>query len=222
MESNTLKHKPRNASKKISVVIPAHNEESVITETLNAILAQDHPDFEIIVVDNASIDKTAEIVRSFISHVGPKATVWPRPQIFLVHEPKKGLLHARERGRKEARGEIIANMDADCLPETAWLKTAVKYFDDVDTDRTRIVAVSGPYNYHDAHPAFRFASKLLQGYVYRLFSVIFQHRFVGIGAVLIGGNNLIRADVLNKIGGYNTALLFYGEDTGRFSLELRS
>ena len=194
---------------KIAVVIPAHNEAAVIRGTLEAILAQEYPDFEVIVVDNASTDGTAEVVRGF--------------PVRLVHEPQKGLLHARERGRREAclsGADVVANIDADCLPEKTWLNVAAQNFmgfDDGDNGgtpmNTEVAAVSGPYDYYDAHPAFRTASMLMQNYLYRPMAWILQLPFVRGGAVLIGGNNLIRADVLQKMGGYNTALVFYGEDT---------
>ena len=102
----------------------------------------------------------------------------------------------------------MANIDADCLPEMNWLSLAAEHFGDVG-----VVAVSGPYDYHDGHPFFRASSLLTQNYVYRPVAWILQLPFVKGGAVLIGGNNLIRADILTKMGGYNTSLVFYGEDT---------
>ncbi|MDE2233541.1 MAG: glycosyltransferase family 2 protein, partial [Patescibacteria group bacterium] len=151
-------------------------------------------DYEIIVVDNASSDRTSEIAREF--------------PIKVVHEPKKGLLHARERGRIEAAGEIIANIDADCLPEPDWLSIGASHFIENTT-----AAVTGPYDYHDAEFLFRHSSLLTQKYIYRLVSETVQLPFVRKGAMLIGGNNFIRTSVLEKSGGYNTALTFYGEDT---------
>ncbi len=189
---------------KISVVIPAYNEAATITPTLEAILAQTYPDFEVVVVNNASTDNTAQVVNEYAN----KYTNKPDSRIRLVLETKKGLLHARERGRKEARGMIVANMDADCLPEKDWLENAVKHF-----ERAGVVAVSGPYDYYDAHPFFRASSYVMQNYIYRPVAFILQLPFIQGGAVLIGGNNLIRAEVLEKMGGYNTALVFYGEDT---------
>ena len=200
MERYPIKSQNADRRPKISVVIPAHNEESTIIPTLEALLAQDYPDLEIIVVDNVSTDRTTEVVRRF--------------PVRLVHEAKKGLLHARECGRKEARGEIIANIDADCLPEKDWLSKAARYFLDKEgATKDDIVAISGPYDYYDAHPFFRTSSLLMQNYIYRPVAFLLQLPFVRGGAVLIGGNNLIRADVLKKTGGYNTALVFYGEDT---------
>lgn len=180
---------------KASVVIPAHNEEKNIADTIRAVLAQDYPDFEVIVVDNASTDHTAEVVKAFKS-------------VKLVHEPKKGLLSARERGRKEAVGEIIINIDADCLPLPNHISRGMKHF-----AKKYVVAVTGPYDYHDGHPIFRHSSLAMQRYIYHPVSIILQMPFVKKGAVLIGGNNFIRADILNKAGGYDTSIVFYGEDT---------
>ena len=99
---------------KVSIVIPAHNEESCIEETLRCVLRQNYPDFEVIVVDNNSQDRTAELARG----MGVK----------VVHEKNKGTQWARECGRLASTGEIIANLDADCLPETDWLQRGVKHF----------------------------------------------------------------------------------------------
>jgi glycosyltransferase involved in cell wall biosynthesis len=194
---------------KVSVVIPAHNEEKNIADTIRAVLAQDYPDFEVIVVDNASTDRTAEVARRFESagkSFNGKSS--GKPILKVVHEPRKGLLSARERGRKEAEGEIIINMDADCLPLPNHLSRGMKHFNKRNT-----VAVTGPYDYHDGHPIFRHSSLAMQRYIYRLTSAILQSPLIKKGAVLIGGNNFIRTEVLEKAGGYDTSIVFYGEDT---------
>ena len=179
---------------KASVVIPAHNEEKNIADTIRAVLAQDYHNYEVIVVNNASIDATETIARSF--------------PVTVVNEKRKGLLWAREAGRVAASGDIIINIDADCLPEKDWLSRGMKHF-----KKDRIVAVTGPYDYHDGGIFFRNASLLTQKYIYKLMSLMLQAPLIKKGAVLIGGNNFIRADVLNKAGGYTTSILFYGEDT---------
>ncbi len=176
---------------KLSVVIPAHNEEKSIANTIKAVLAQDYQDFEVIVVDNASADKTYEVAKQF--------------PIKVVKESRKGLLWARECGRLNASGEIIVNIDADCLPDKDWLSRGVNNF------KEGIVAVTGPYDYHDGDRVFRFVSLFTQKHIYHLMNLIIQS--TKHGAVLIGGNNFIRADIIKKAGGYNTKLVFYGEDT---------
>ncbi|MFA6601391.1 MAG: glycosyltransferase family 2 protein [Candidatus Paceibacterota bacterium] len=179
---------------KVSIVIPAHNEETSLGPTLEAVLKSNYPDFEVIVVNNASTDKTALIASNF--------------PVTLVHESRKGLLWAREKGRQTATGEIIANIDADCLPDPEWLNQVLPYFHNAS-----IVAVSGPYDYYDADPFFRYGSLGFQKYIYPLFNKTFQSSLFKKGATLIGGNNFIRANILRKAGGYNTSILFYGEDT---------
>ncbi len=179
---------------KVSIVIPAYNEEENITASIAAALAQDHDDFEVIVVNNASTDRTAEVASQF--------------PVRVVHETRKGLLWAREAGRVNATGDIIANMDADCLPESDWVSRGASHFNDAE-----VVAVTGPYDYHDGGRFFRTISLLTQYYVYHPVSVILQSPLVKGGAILIGGNNFIRADILEKTSGYNTDLTFYGEDT---------
>ena len=179
-------------NQKVSIVIPAHNEEHCLAATLEKVCALGYPDFEVIVVDNASTDRTSEIAQRF--------------PVKLVHEEKKGLLHARERGRVEAQGEIIANIDADCLPDKDWLKKGVAIL-----NAKQAVAVSGPYYYFDGSFIFRSTSFFAQKYVYTAVSQLMQ-RTKGLG-ILIGGNTLIRTSALKNIGGYDTSILFYGEDT---------
>ena len=198
---------------KVSVVIPAHNEEKNIAQTIEALLAQDYPSLEIIVVDNASSDRTTEVARKYERISEKTGTNSEKINVTLkvVHESRKGLLSARERGRKEATGEIIMNIDADCLPDPDHISRGIARFK--SDMKNKIVAVTGPYDYHDGHPVFRHASLALQKYMYRFFSKFLQLSFVKSGAVLIGGNNFIRADILEKAGGYNVAITFYGEDT---------
>lgn len=179
--------------KKVSIIIPAHNEESCVYETLKTALAQDYPDFEVIVVDNASTDKTAEIVKQF-------------PKVKIVYEKNKGTQWARERGRLEAVGEILAFMDADCLPYPDWLSKGVKFFTD-----EKVAAVGGFYDYFDATPFFRKASYFLEKWVYTPLNLVLG--WLHLGGVLIFGNTFIRASVLQKIGGFDTRIVFYGDDT---------
>ncbi len=180
---------------KVSIVIPAYNEEKWIGKTLAAALAQDYSNFEIIVVDNASTDTTAGVVRSFSD-----------PRLTLVSEPRKGLLYAREAGRKAATGDIVAQLDADCLPKKDWISNATEYFDD-----PKIIAVTGAYYYYDSPWLLRTVALGGQLIFHALMSYLVQ--VLRRGGLIIGGNTFIRADVLAKVNGYNTELSFYGEDT---------
>lgn len=178
---------------KVSVIIPAYNEESNIAATLEAVLSQSYPDFEVIVINNNSTDKTAEVVKQY--------------PVKLVHEDKRGTLWACERGRQEAQGEIVVRMDADCLPHKHWIDSAVRLF----RNDSEIVAVSGPYFYHDSSPTFKYSSFWAQKYLYRPINSTLQ-RFKK-GGIMVGGNSFFRADTLDKMGGFNTEITFYGDET---------
>ena len=179
---------------KISIVIPAYNEASKIEKTLEAVCAQDYPHYEVIVVDNNSSDNTSGIARRF-------------KDVKVLLEERAGVQFARECGRRAATGEFIACLDADCMPPSNWLSDAVRYF-----KNDRIVAVSGPYNYYDSGSLFRFVTLVWQKIVYVAMHFVIQNIF-GYAAVFIFGNAVIRASALNKIGGYDTSIRFYGDDT---------
>lgn len=98
----------------ISVVIPAYNEEKYLPACLSAFRKQTFKDFELIVVDNNSTDKTVEIARSFGARV--------------IHELQQGMIPARERGYREARCDIIARTDADTTVPPDWLDIVYNTF----------------------------------------------------------------------------------------------
>lgn len=186
---------------KVSVLIPAYNEEKYIDRTLTALVSQDYPDFEIIVANNASTDRTETVVQEFISRQ-PLTGV----SITLVHEEQRGTNFAREAARRRATGSIIAQMDADCVPAANWLRKGVAA---LLRNRHR-VAVTGPYDYFDGNSRMRLCALLSQKITYPLINDLVQ--IAGRAAILIGGNAFIHADMLEKAGGYNTALTFYGDD----------
>ena len=177
---------------KISIVIPAHNEEAVIEATIQSALNQNYPDFEIIVVDNNSTDKTTEIAQKY--------------NLKLLFEKRKGTGWARECGRKEATGEIIVGLDADCLPEPDWLLKGSKWF-----TSEKVSAVTGPYDYFDSSKFYRWLSLLVQRHIYYWTNVILHKTKKG--GIVLGGNVFLRAKMLEEAGGYNTEILFYGDDT---------
>lgn len=179
---------------KVSLVIPAFNEEKYIEKTLQAVLNQDYTDFELIVVDNGSTDRTREIVGKF-------------PQVKLLSEAKKGPNAARETGRKHATGEIIGTLDADTILPKHWVGRGVSYF-----KKNRIVAVTGPYDFYDGGLVFRVTASIVQIIFFSLAHMVNQY-ILKKGAIVTGGNVLIRAHTLENIGGFNTDISFYGDDT---------
>ncbi|MES2216080.1 MAG: glycosyltransferase family 2 protein [Patescibacteria group bacterium] len=183
---------------KASIIIPAHNEEKSIVHTLDAVFNQTHPDFEVIVVDNASADRTTQVVRDFA-----RSRMFP---VTIVREERKGTMWACESGRLQAIGDVIVRIDADCLPEPDWLRKGLKPFYD-----ERVSGVSGPYDYYDVPPSFRKLTLFVQKYIYLFFNWLL--RITHKGGVMIGGNSFMRARAVQSIGGFNTDLIFYGDDT---------
>jgi len=90
----------------VTVVVPAYNSEATLHETLSSARAQTHANIEIIVVDDGSLDATAAIVRQ---HADEDS------RVRLVQQENGGVARARNRGISEARGDLIAPLDADDL-----------------------------------------------------------------------------------------------------------
>ncbi len=93
----------------ISVIIPVYNGAGTLRACLASVLAQAHPSFEVIVVDNNSTDTSASIVISFGS------------KVRCVREPKQGRGAARNAGIAVAVGDSIVFTDCDCIASPDWL-----------------------------------------------------------------------------------------------------
>jgi cellulose synthase/poly-beta-1,6-N-acetylglucosamine synthase-like glycosyltransferase len=111
----------------VTVLIAARNEEERIAPCLEALFAQDYPRdrLQIIVVDDRSEDRTAEILADFQGKQGDLLSVVRVQATPFGLSPKK---HALAQGMKEARGEIILTTDADCLMGPRWISTLVEHF----------------------------------------------------------------------------------------------
>jgi glycosyltransferase involved in cell wall biosynthesis len=117
----------------ISVVIPVLDEARRIEACLDALAAQrDAPAFEVIVVDNGSQDSTPELVRRHI--IGARLSV----------ERARGPYAARNTGIGEARGDIVALTDADCLPDERWLAEGAAALAATDLAGGRIIQMPSP------------------------------------------------------------------------------
>lgn len=174
---------------KISLIIPAYNEEKYIGNCLKSIQKNGKNFFEVIVIDNASTDNTAEIAKSF-------------PFVKVIYESRKGPLWARQKGFEESKGEYLAFIDSDCLIPELWFEKIIKEFN----KNTKIVAISGPCRYYD----LGLAPRLTAGLIWWITSI---PAYLSVGYLLLSGNFVVKKDALNKIGGFNTSIPFFGDDT---------
>ena len=102
---------------KISIIIPAYNEEKVIKKTIESIIETRYPRKEIILVDDGSNDRTLEVVSQF------------KNQIIILHKANGGKASALNYGLVYAKGEIIVVVDADTIVGLTALKEIVKGFE---------------------------------------------------------------------------------------------
>ncbi len=110
---------------KISVVVPALNEEKYIESCLKSLKSQSYKPLEIIVCDGNSEDRTREIARKYADKV--------------IIEKRRSAAAERQKGAKIAKGEIIAFIDSDTIAEKDWLKKIADAF----SKDENVVAVYG-------------------------------------------------------------------------------
>ena len=87
---------------KISVIVPTYNSRETMKECLRGILDSEHGSYEVLVVDDGSLDGTPDIVKEF------------SVKLIKLHE-HSGAAHARNYGSKEANGEILLFVDSDII-----------------------------------------------------------------------------------------------------------
>lgn len=111
---------PSAGSPLASVVVPVLNGAGVVGECVRSLLAVSYPRerFEIVMVDNGSVDETRSILATF------------GDAVRVIPESRRGAAAARNRGIRESRGKIVAFIDADCVVHRDWLAEVVKPLDD--------------------------------------------------------------------------------------------
>ncbi len=160
---------------KVSIIVPAYNEEENIEATLKSLLSQTYKNYEIIVVDNNSKDRTKEIAQKYVR---------------MVTETKQGYIYAVIRGVEETDGEIITICDADSIYPKNWLEKMVKPFEDPE-----VVATYGTTIFKDGN----IIVKALSYIIFTGFLLAIQP--FGLHSTP-GFNFVMRRDAYLKVGGY--------------------
>lgn len=178
------------SSTKVTVMIAARNEEERIRYTIDDLLAQDYPKHltEIIMVDDHSTDKTAQIIRSYEDR-GIKLLQLNEDKPLNSYKKK-----AIARAIDLSTGTLMVATDADCRMGPRWLSTIVDYY-----ETNNPVMISSPVAYFEERGLFEYLQTLEFSYL------------IGIGASFIGNgrastcngaNFAYRKDVFYEVGGF--------------------
>lgn len=172
---------------KYSFIIPVFNEEKYIEACIQSIKKQAERDFEIIVVDNGCRDKTIKIAKKLGA--------------IVVKENKSGISFARNRGAKEAKGDIYCFVDVDGLLSNNWLAEVKKTLVNL-----KVSAVSGLNIFK--------SKSFLKILLYNIYTVIVYGIVVFLSLIfsktcLVGNNLAIKKELFWKLGGFEPVI---GED----------
>ncbi|KFI58538.1 glycosyltransferase [Bifidobacterium choerinum] len=169
---------------KVSIIIPAWNEQDRITDCLDNALRQTVTPHEVIVVDNRSTDDTVAVVERYMRE-------HPQAPIKLLHQDEEqGLIPTRNFGLNAATGDVLGRVDADCMLKPDWVEVVAGIF----TEDRDAMGATGPVTYYDM-PARRIS---LRGD-----DSVRRHTFRADGGkvLLFGSNMALRASAWHQIAG---------------------
>lgn len=172
---------------KVSVIVPAFNEERFLARTLASLTDQTFHGYELLVVDNGSTDATAAIARRFADRV--------------ILETRRGYMNAAARGAAESTGELLTFCDADTLYPRTWLARMVRAF----ARNPAASAVYGSCRSHDASPIMN----RVNGFFFTQWLRV--SRLLGLDNTS-GFNLVIRRSAFEAVGGYDRRFAKAGPD----------
>jgi len=164
---------------KISVVVPAYNEEKLLDRCLQSVREQSFTDYELIVVDNASVDGTHEIADRYADKV--------------IYEPARGCAIARQTGFAASASAISASTDADTILSRDWLQRIWAHF----AESSDVVGIYGPFKFHDGTRLQNWWADRITTKFMRLNHALGFPQF-------IGSNFAVRRQAFESIGGFRT------------------
>lgn len=166
-------------TKKISVVIPTYNEERYIERCLQSLVNQtlNRDEFEIVVVDGGSADRTVELAEGYAD--------------IVIQQESKGVGGARNDGVEVSRGELIATTDADIILPEDWLARIC-----TDFESKNVVCVYGPINPIEDIFKYQFLIGLFNKVAYLLARMRVFY-------ATLGSNTAFRRRTFLQIGGYS-------------------
>jgi glycosyltransferase involved in cell wall biosynthesis len=183
----------------VTVAICTRNRPDDLAMCLESMMRVDHPPFEILVVDNApSSDATELLVRNRF------------PGLRYVREPRPGLDWARNRAILEARGDILAFTDDDCVVEPGWVGAIARTFAE-DSEADVLTGLVVPYELEtDAQVLFERSGGFGRGFRRTWFAVDRERglpwEYCGAGQFGTGANMAYRRSIFDELGVFDPAL----------------
>jgi glycosyltransferase involved in cell wall biosynthesis len=188
---------------RVSIIVPARNEQRNIREALQSLLELNYPDYEVIVVDDRSEDDTGQILNEM-------SAVSPRLKVIHIEDLPQGWLgknHALWVASERATGDLLLFTDADIIMEPTVLTRAVAFMEQHNLDHLAATP--------SMHMPTTFLSMFGASFIiyFSLFSRPWKARdaksrfHIGIGAF-----NLVRGEVYRQIGGHETIRLRPDDD----------
>lgn len=176
---------------KISVIIAARNEEKHLPNLLDSLISQNYPkeNYEIIVVDDRSEDKTATIVKKYQIQSSNIILL----QVITESKQLLGKKGALDKGIRAAKYDLLAFTDADCVPTRNWLTQINKHFTN-DTD-----VVAGYSFIHYKNRFFQFLKNLERSSIFAIVAGSFGWN---LGITITAGNMAYRKELFYKVGGF--------------------
>ncbi|MBI2470993.1 MAG: glycosyltransferase family 2 protein [Planctomycetes bacterium] len=167
---------------KFSILVPAYNEEQSISSCLNSLVSVAYDDKEIIVVDDASTDRTVQAIEKFFNK-----------GVILVERGKNGgRAAALNSGLQRATGDVVITTDADTVVPSDWLQRFESCF-----EQQGVVAVGGAYQAYNKDKPLVNATSILD----QILNGVFRKSLVP--NKLSGVNSAIRRNALLHFGGFN-------------------
>ena len=187
----------------LSVIVCTYNRSFWMRNCLESLVSQcrDESRIEVLIVDNNSTDDTRNAAEEYTSRL---------PNFRYVLEQAQGLSHGRNRGYREARGELVAYIDDDARAHDDWIESIIQFFE----THTQVTGVGGPYNAFSTVPIPDWFPR-----EYGRRSLGNDTRAIRDDEWISGTNMIFRKQALEEIGGFDTGLgmagnkISYGEET---------
>ncbi len=183
---------------KISAIVCTYNRKNFLSQCLDSFINQDYDNYEVIVVDDGSVDGTDQMVGEYKKNVYSKVTFR-----YIKHEKNKGLGAARNTAVKNAQGEVVAFTDDDSIVSRDWVSNIAKYH----LRYPDVAAVGGlVFNGFEDNIIARIGQQIV---TYYLYDRLIDNNYT---KFLVGNNQSYKKNAVEDVGYFEEGLIYGGEE----------